>query len=99
MNLNIIEQKTENIIEPFNCNKLCPLCNKVNKFKVIQHPKKGQTTSGKKCIACTSKKNNQTLKNRNYYKIYYQNHSTELKLKDKERYKKKKEEMNLVKFE
>lgn len=97
MELNIIENKQN---EPLNFNKLCPLCNKVNKFKVINHKTKGLSISGKKCIACTSKKNNERLKARNYYKTYYQEHATELKLKDNERYYKKKEEKqkNLVEF-
>ena len=53
---------TENKIDNFECNKLCPLCNKVRKFKVIIHKTKGKCLSGKKCLACVSAKNNERLK-------------------------------------
>ena len=89
---------TENKIDNFECNKLCPLCNKVRKFKVIIHKTKGKCLSGKKCLACVSAKNNERLKSKNYYKTYYQAHAEELKQKDKIRYQKRKEEANLVKF-
>lgn len=89
---------TENKIEPLQHHKLCGLCNKIQKFKVIQHKSKGEILSGRKCVACTSKKNNERLKSKGYYKTYYQAHAEELKQKDKERYKKRKEEANLVKF-
>jgi len=88
---------TENKIDNFETHKLCPLCNKVRKFKVIIKPK-GKQLSGRKCLACVSAKNNEKLKSKNYYKIYYQQHAEELKQKDKERYKKRKEETNVVKF-
>jgi transcription elongation factor Elf1 len=77
--------------------KLCPLCNKMNKFKIIIDKKtKLQKTSGKKCIACTSSKNNLRLKSLNYYANYYQQNSTALKLKDKERYQQKKNKSNNI---
>jgi len=95
MESNLIETKTETPV--FNPNKLCPMCNKVNKFKVVQHKTKGECTSGLKCISCTSKKNNTRLKALNYYKNYYQQNAEKLKAMDKVRYQKKKE-LNLVKF-
>ena len=88
---------TENKIDNFETHKLCPLCNKVRKFKVIIKPK-GKQLSGRKCLACVSQKNNERLKSKNYYKTYYQQHAEELKAKDKLRYQKRKEEANVVKF-
>ena len=38
---------TENKIDNFETHKLCPLCNKVRKFKVIIKPK-GKQLSGRK---------------------------------------------------
>ena len=50
--------------------------------------------SGRKCIACTSKKNNERLKPKSFHKTYYQQHAEERKTKDKLRYQKRQEEMN-----
>ena len=94
MESNLTETKTETL----QYHKLCGLCNKIQKFKVIQHKTKGEILSGRKCIACTSKKNNERLKSKGYYKTYYQQHAEEMKAKDKLRYQKRKEEANLVKF-
>jgi ribonuclease HI len=54
--------------------------------------------SGRVCIACTSKKNNARLKEKGYYKQYYQQHAEQLKQADKVRYQRVKAEKNLVKF-
>jgi hypothetical protein len=72
--------------------KLCTLCNEVNKFKIV----KGKM-SGRKCIKCVSKKNNEKLKEKGYYKTYYLEHAEKIKQTDKERYHRNKEK-NLVKF-
>jgi hypothetical protein len=96
----------ENTIEPieisadhFETHKLCLVCNKVQKFKVVIHKTKGKQLSGRKCVACTSKLNNEKLKERGYYKTYYIDHATELKAKDKIRYAAKKATTNLVTFD
>ena len=52
-----MESKTEII-----SSKLCPLCNEVNKFKMVNG-----RMSGRRCIKCTSKANNQKLKEKDYY--------------------------------
>ena len=59
----IVESKVEEIKTPpeFQTHKLCPNCSKVQKFKVIMHEKKGKTLSGRVCISCVSKKNNEKL--------------------------------------
>jgi hypothetical protein len=82
----------------FSNMKLCHMCNRVQKFKVI-NDSKGIRLSGRKCVACTSRKNNEKLKAKGYYKNYYQQNSTQLKAADKIRYAKKKQEINLVSFD
>ena len=72
--------------------KLCPLCNEVNKFKMVNG-----RTSGKKCIKCISKANNLKLKEKNYYKTYYIANAEKMKENDKRRYARTKE-LNLVRF-
>ena len=96
----IVELKVDEVKTPpeSETHKLCPNCSKVQKFKVIMHEKKGKTLSGRVCISCVSKKNNAKLKLKGYYKSYYIEHSTELKIADKARYAKKKADQNLVSF-
>ena len=43
---------TENIIDDFETHKLCDVCNKVRKFRVINHKTKGKILSGRKCLKC-----------------------------------------------
>ena len=89
--------ESENKVEEFNAYKQCPLCEKLQKFKVVLNKKNEKQLSGRKCISCTSKKNNDKLKLRGYYKQYYLQHSDELKAADKLRYASKK--ANLVTFQ
>ncbi len=64
------------------------------------HPQtKGKQLSGRKCVACTSKLNNEKLKERGYYKTYYIDHADQLKHADKLRYAAKKAATNLVTFD
>ena len=96
------ENKTEPIeikADNFEACKLCPVCSRVQKFKVVIHKTKGKQLSGRKCVACTSKLNNEKLKERGYYKTYYIDHSDQLKLADKARYAAKKAATNLVTFD
>ena len=72
--------------------KLCPLCNEVNKFKMVNG-----RMSGKRCIKCCSKANNLKLKEKEYYKKYYIQNAEKMKENDKKRYQRNKE-LNLVKF-
>lgn len=80
-----METKTEII-----SSKLCGLCNEVNKFKMVNG-----RMSGRKCIKCTSRINNEKLKAKNYYKQYYLEHAEKMKENDKRRYQRQK---NLVSF-
>ena len=97
--LKVEELKVEEVKTPeFQTHKMCPLCNKIQKFKIVIHKTKGQILSGRKCISCTSKKNNEKLKARGYYASYYIDHATELKASDKLRYAQKKANQNIVSF-
>ena len=84
---------TPQVVDSTATHKICPGCSNFNKFKMT----KGKM-SGRVCIACTSKKNNARLKEKGYYKQYYQQHSEQLKQADKVRYQRVKAEKNLVKF-
>jgi hypothetical protein len=83
-----MESKTTEIIS----SKLCPLCNEVNKFKMVNG-----RMSGRKCIKCISKANNQRLKEKEYYKKYYIANAEKMKANDKLRYQRTKER-NIVRF-
>ena len=86
---------TENKME-FDRTKLCILCNEVRKFKVITKKDGTKKLCSNTCLACISKKNNEKLKIRGYYKTYYQEHAEKMKLSDRERTKKKKELKNIL---
>lgn len=84
-------------VEIFNREKLCITCNTVRKFKITIDKKDGsKKITSKTCLACISKKNNEKLKTRGYYKDYYQKHAEKMKQSDKDRNKKKKDEVLIV---
>ena len=77
--------------------KLCPICNCMNKFNTRINNKNIRITAGKKCIKCCSVLNNKKLKEKEYYKTYYENNAETYKARDKLRYDKIRKK-NLVEF-
>lgn len=82
-------------LEIFDRKKICILCNELRNFKVIIKDGTKKIAS-KTCLACISKKNNLKLKERGYYKQYYIEHATKMKLDNKELNRKKKEAINIA---
>jgi hypothetical protein len=81
-------------IEIFDRKKICILCNELKNFKVVIKDGTKKIAS-KTCLSCISKKNNEKLKARGYYKQYYIEHATKMKLDNKELNRKKKEAINI----
>lgn len=76
-----MESKTE-IMET----RVCTICNESgNKFKVVNGK-----LSGRRCIKCVSKINNQRLKEKDYYKKYYIANAEKMKENDRKRYQRQK---------
>ena len=89
-----METKTD---ENNQFHKLCSVCNTVGKFNTRINNKEVKVISGKKCIKCCSSKNNAKLKDKQYYKTYYENNAEIFKARDKLRYDKIRKK-NLVNF-
>jgi hypothetical protein len=72
---------------PDNYLRICSECNLLKKFK-----HSGGRVTGKKCMACYSKKSNlkTNTEKPEYYKSYYENHKDVIKAQAKRNYLKKK---------
>ena len=72
---------------PDNYLRLCIQCNQLKKFK-----HSGGRVTGKKCMACYSKKSNlkTNTEKPEYFKSYYENHKDVIKAQAKRNYLKKK---------
>jgi hypothetical protein len=70
-----------------NYRRLCIQCNQLKKFK-----HSGGRVTGKKCMACYSKKSNlkTNTEKPEYFKLYYENHKDVIKAQSKGNYLKKK---------
>jgi len=69
--------------------KICGVSSDINKFRI-----KNDKICTKTCLKCTSKKNNERLRNKdsgNYYSEYYKTNIAKFKVNDKARYDKNKE--------
>lgn len=77
--------------------KLCSVCNEVKRFPTRVNNKDVVVCSGRRCIRCCSASNNKKLREKEYYKTYYENNMEIFKARDKLRYDKVRKK-NLVNF-
>jgi mevalonate kinase len=75
------------------CN-VCGVSSDINKFKIWNNK-----ICAKKCLKCTSKKNNQVLKDKQYYTKYYKEHINEFTERTSKQYAPIKEANRLKKLE
>lgn len=85
-------------METINNTKLCLECNQIRKFNMRINKAGLRVMTGKNCIACKSTKNNMKLREKNYYKEYYENNMETFKQRDRVRYQRLKQ-LNTVSFD